>query len=69
MRSLIKLVRFASFGVRLVTITAAGRDRAIVGVIGQMNDRQMQDLGLSLTRVPAANAGFASAEAQLGMVR
>jgi hypothetical protein len=67
MRSLTNLVRFASFGVRLVA--AAGRDGAIVSVIGQLNDRQMQDLGLSPTRVPAASAGFASAEAQLGMVR
>jgi hypothetical protein len=69
MRSLNNLVRFASFGVRLVAIAAAGRDGAVVSVIGQMNDRQMQDLGLSPTRMPAANVGFASAEAQLGMVR
>jgi hypothetical protein len=68
-RSLTNLVRFASLGARLVAIAAAGRDDAIVNVSGQMNDRQMQDLGLSPRRMPAANTGFASAEAQLGMVR
>jgi uncharacterized protein YjiS (DUF1127 family) len=34
-----------------------------------MNDRELQDVGLSRLRVRAAGDGFASAEAQLGMVR
>jgi hypothetical protein len=50
-------------------IAAANRDGAIANVISQMNDRQLQDVGLSRARVPALKDGFASAEAQLGMVR
>jgi hypothetical protein len=50
-------------------VAAAIRNRVIAGAIGEMNDRELQDVGLSRLRVRAAGDGFASAEAQLGMVR
>ena len=51
-------------------IGAAIRNRArTASAIGQMNDRQLQDIGLSPTPGSTLNDGFASAEAQLGMVR
>jgi hypothetical protein len=48
---------------------AAIRNRVIAGATGEMNDRELQDVGLSRLRVRAVGDGFASAEAQLGMVR
>jgi len=50
-------------------VAAAIRNRVIAGAIGEMNDRELQDVGLSRLRVRAAGDGFTSAEAQLGMVR
>ena len=49
-------------------VAAAIRHRGIAGTTGQMNDRELQDVGLSRLRVRAPGDGFASAEAQLGMV-
>jgi lysophospholipid acyltransferase (LPLAT)-like uncharacterized protein len=37
--------------------------------IGQMNNRELREIGLSLTRGSTLKNGYASAEAQLGMVR
>jgi uncharacterized protein YjiS (DUF1127 family) len=50
-------------------IAAAIRNRVIADATGEMNDRELQDVGLSRLRVRAAGDGFTSAEAQLGMVR
>jgi hypothetical protein len=50
-------------------VAAAIHNRVIAGATGEMNDRELQDVGLSRLRVRAAGDGFASAEAQLGIVR
>jgi hypothetical protein len=50
-------------------LAAANRGDGISNMIGQMNDRQLQDVGLWPTRGSTLNDGYASAEAQLGMVR
>jgi hypothetical protein len=50
-------------------VAAAIRNHFIAGATGQMNDRELQDVGLSRLRVRAGGDGFASAEAQLGIVR
>jgi hypothetical protein len=50
-------------------IAAANRGGAIANVISQMNDRQLQDVGLSPARGSTLSDSFASAEAQLGRVR
>jgi hypothetical protein len=66
-------VRFAAIATGAARFTqrvvAAIRHRGIAGTAGQMNDRELQDVGLSRLRVRATGDGFASAEAQLGMVR
>ncbi len=49
-------------------LAAANRGRAL-NVIGQMSDRQLQDVGLSPIRGSTLKNSYASAEAQLGMVR
>jgi uncharacterized protein YjiS (DUF1127 family) len=50
-------------------VAAAIRNRVIASATGEMNDRELQDVGLSRLRVRAAGDGFTSAEAQSGMVR
>jgi hypothetical protein len=62
------LVRLAA-DVSSRRLAAANRGDGISNVIGQMNDRQLQDVGLWPTRGSPLNDGYASAEAQLGMVR
>ena len=62
------LVRLAA-DVSSRRLAAANRGDGISNVIGQMNDRQLQDVGLSPTRGSTLSDSFASAEAQLGMVR
>jgi uncharacterized protein YjiS (DUF1127 family) len=48
---------------------AAKRERAISNAIGHMNDRQLQDLGLSRPHKSIPKHSYATAIAQLGMVR
>jgi hypothetical protein len=50
-------------------VAAAIYNRVIAGATREMNDRELQDVGLSRLCVRAAGDGFASAEAQLGIVR
>ena len=50
-------------------IAAVIRNRATADAIGQMNSREFRDIGLSPTRGSTLKNGYASAEAQLGMVR
>jgi uncharacterized protein YjiS (DUF1127 family) len=50
-------------------IATAIRDSFAANTVDQMNDRQLQDVGLSPVRMRAPGQGYASAEAQLGMVR
>jgi hypothetical protein len=79
MREIKKLVEgFGSFAVRPVVIAsnAARFARRIIAAsgatantTGRMSDRELQDMGLSPTRIRALNVVFASAEAQLGVVR
>lgn len=65
--------RFSAIATGLAGFTrrlaAAIRNRVIAGTTGEMNDRELQDVGLSRLRVRAPGDGFTSAEAQLGMVR
>jgi hypothetical protein len=61
--------------VRLVAIAADVANQRIAAasgggiIVNVMNDRQLQDLGLSPTHVQVLKDNFSSAEAQLGMVR
>jgi hypothetical protein len=48
---------------------AANRERVISNAIDQMNDRQLQDVGLSRPHKSILKDSYASAEAQLGIVR
>ena len=65
--------RFAAIATGVARFTrrvaAAIRPRGIAATTGEMNDRELQDVGLSRLRVRAPGDGFASAEAQLGMFR
>ena len=65
------VVRLAAIAADVASrrLAAANRGDGISNVIGQMNDRQLQDVGLRPTRGSTLNEGYASAEAQLGMVR
>jgi hypothetical protein len=56
-------------GVASRRLAAANRGDGISNMIGQMNDRLLQDVGLWPTRRSNLKDGYASAEAQLGMVR
>jgi hypothetical protein len=64
------IVRLAAIAADVASrrLATANRGRAS-SAIGQMNDRQLQEVGLSPTRGSTLNDGYASAEAQLGMVR
>ena len=62
--------------VRLVAVAADVACRRVVAAscgsadaIDQMNPRQLQDVGLSRTRLPSLKDDFEKAETQLGMVR
>ena len=65
------LVRLAALAADVAgrRLAAANRGCGIFNVIDQMNDRQLQDVGLWPTRGSNLKDGYASAEAQLGMVR
>lgn len=65
------LVRLAAIAADVASprLAAASRGDGISNVIGQMNDRQLQDVGLWPTGGSPLMNGYTSAEAQLGMVR
>ena len=49
-------------------IAAAIHNRATADAIGQMNNRELRDIGLSPTRGSTLKNGYANAEAPLGLV-